>query len=136
MSYALAAALQTSVFQTLSADPALIGLVGANIYDALPSGTVPDLYISLGPEEAKDASDKTHAGARHHFTVSVISTQPGFVTCKTVAGAICDALVDAELSLTRGNLISLDFEKASAMRIDAGNARQIDLRFAARVEDS
>jgi hypothetical protein len=136
MSYAIAAALQTAVFQALGADPVLGGLVGSDIYDALPSGLVPDLYISLGPEEAKDASDKTHAGAIHQFTVSVTSTQPGFTTCKTVAGAVCDVLVDAELTLSRGNLISLSFEKASATRIDAGNSRQIDLRFAARVEDS
>ncbi|MFK7877433.1 MAG: DUF3168 domain-containing protein [Paracoccaceae bacterium] len=135
MSYAVAAALQTAIYQTLIADTTVSGLIGTAVYDAVPSGAVPDLYISLGPEIASDASDKTGSGALHRFTISVISNAPGFATAKTLAAAICDALVDGDLSLSRGRVVHLNFDKAAAARIGAGNGRKIDLRFAARVED-
>ena len=136
MSYAVASALQGAVYQALTADGPLGGLVGDAIYDALPSGRVPDLYVSLGPETVKDASDKSGHGAEHRFTVSVMSTAPGFATAKSVAAAICDVLVDADLALDRGRLVSLGFDRATARRIDDDNGRQIDLRFRARVEDN
>lgn len=136
MSYALAAALQSAVYQALQTNAGVQGLVGNRIYDAVPSGEIPDLYISLGPEVATDASDKSGHGAWHKFTVSVVSETPGFATAKAVAAAVCDALVDADLALSRGRLVLLRFERASAVRTDKGNRRRIDLRFRARVEDS
>lgn len=136
MSYAQAAALQGAVYQALLAAVELQALVGNNVYDAVPSGKIPDLYVSLGPEVATDASDKTGYGALHKFTVSVVSETPGFATAKAVAAAVCDALVDADLALSRGRLVLLRFERATAVRMDKGNRRRIDLRFRARVEDS
>ena len=136
MSYALASALQTAVFQALYTEPAITAAVGSAIYDAVPAGDVPDMYISLGPELATDASDKSGQGAVHKFTLSVHSDAPGFAKAKEIAGAVCDALVDADLPMNRGRLVALRFDRASASRTDAGKGRKIDLRFAARVEDS
>ncbi len=136
MSYALAPALQSAVFQALAADTVLTGFVGDAIYDALPSGNPPDLYVSLGQETVKDASDKSGRGAEHRFTVSVMSSAFGFTTAKTVAAAVCDVLVDADLPLDRGRLVSLGFDRATARRTDNDKGRQIDLRFRARVEDN
>ena len=45
MSYAVSGALQAAVFAALSGDAALAALVGSAIYDAVPAGTVPDLYV-------------------------------------------------------------------------------------------
>ncbi|THH38310.1 DUF3168 domain-containing protein [Aliishimia ponticola] len=136
MSYALSAALQSAVYQKLIGDAALSGLVGADIYDTLPSGLAPRLYVSLGPETAKDASDYTSHGALHRFTISVIADEAGFSAAKTVAAAVCDALVDADLTMSRGRLVALGFERATAKRDDGDSARRIDLQFRARVEDS
>ena len=44
-----------------------------------------------------------------------------------------DALDDAPLTLSRGRIVFLRFERARADR--KGRDRQIDLRFRARVED-
>ena len=104
MSYAVSGALQAAVFAALSGDAALAALVGSAIYDAVPAGTVPDLYVRLGTETVREASDGSGAGAVHLLTVSVITTNPGFA-------------------------------RAAARRIDAASARQIDLRFRARVSD-
>ncbi|QUJ77405.1 DUF3168 domain-containing protein [Sulfitobacter albidus] len=135
MSYAYSAALQTAIFGALSADAALSQEVGDAIYDAVPSGTLPDIYVRLGSESVRDASDASGAGSAHQVTVSVITTAPGFASAKRAAGAVSDALHEADLTLDAGRLVSLRFERATARRIDGASARQIDLRFRARISD-
>jgi hypothetical protein len=135
MTYAVSEALQAAVYTALQTDAGVSALVGDAIYDALPGGTLPTLYVRLGSETATDASDGSGPGALHRFTVSVITTNPGFAGAKAAAVAVSDALHDADLALSRGTLVSLQFERARAVRIDSASARQIDLRFRARVQD-
>ncbi len=136
MSYAVSAALQQAVYQALLADAALGALVGTAIYDAVPPGLVTGTYVSLGPEDVRDASDATGHGAVHEITVSVVTDEAGFNSAKTVAGAISDALSDATLSLSRGALVYLNFYRARARRVQDADMRRIDLRFRARVQDN
>ena len=63
MSYGASSALQSAVFQKLTSDPTLSGLVGTDIFDALPNGTLPETYVLLGGEVVVDASDGTGDGA-------------------------------------------------------------------------
>ncbi len=135
MSYGVSAALQTAVYQHLSADTGMTNLVGTSIFDALPLGALPQLYVVLGPEIVRDASDKTAGGALHEFTVTVVTESAGFASAKVVAAAVSDALVDADLTLSRGALVSLNFYKAKAARVGTGDVRQINLIFRARVAD-
>ena len=135
MSYALSAPLQAAIYQHLRADAALGALVGAAIYDALPPGPVPALYVALGPERVRDASDGTAIGAWHDVTLSVVSDTAGFQSAKAAAGAVSDALEEASLTMARGRLVLLKFLRAEASRESAG-VRRIDLIFRARVEDS
>jgi len=135
MSYALAAALQSAVFAAIGADPAVAATVGDAVYDALPGGTLPGLYVSLGPETVKVEDDKTGSGSAHRFVISVVTDEPGFRVAKEAAGAVSDVLHDADLPLSRGRLVSLRFERARAFKIDKGAGRRIDLTFRARVED-
>lgn len=135
MSYGAASALQEAVFARLVADATLAGLVGGAIYDAPPTGELPVTYVSLGAEDVRDRSDMTGRGARHDFIISVISDAAGFAQAKAAASAVSDALVDAPLTLARGHLVSLNFLRATARRVDTGRTRRIDLRFRARVED-
>lgn len=135
MSYGVASALQAAVYQRLAADAPLAALVGTAIYDALPGGTLPPLYLALGPEVARDKSDKTGAGAEHEFTISVVTDAAGFAAAKDAAAAVSDALIDAPLALSRGRLVSLVFYRATAARVGTNDQRQINLVFRARVED-
>ncbi|MEM9436329.1 MAG: DUF3168 domain-containing protein [Pseudomonadota bacterium] len=134
MSYAGSSGLQAAIYQQLIGDAALGALVGSDIYDALPTGTAPSLYVSLGPETAQDASSKSGPGARHDFVVSVIADASGFQAAKDVAAAISDALVDAQLTLSRGSLVGMWFLKAKAARSGNDDVRRIDLTFRARVD--
>lgn len=137
MSYGMAAALQSAVYQHLLADSGVTTLVGSAIYDAVPAGNLADTYVSLGPEDVRDRSDQSRGGAEHRFTVSVVTENAGFGAAKQVAAAVGDALKDADLTLSRGRMIGLWFERASARRSGkAGRIRRIDLRFRARLEDN
>jgi hypothetical protein len=135
MSYAVSSALQAAVYARLQGDAALTAMVGADIFDALPPGSLPQLYVALGPETAKDAGDIGGTGAWHKFVVSVVTAQAGFQTAKAAASAISDALIGADLALSRGTLVGLWFDKAKARREGRG-LRRIDLTFRARVEDN
>lgn len=135
MSYGVSGALQASVYLHLAADTALAGLVGTAIYDAIPAGTLPAIYVTLGPEKVRERSDAGGQGAEHEFTISVISDAGGFAAAKATATAVSDSLTDAALTLSRGSLIYLHFLRAAAARTGTGDTRQIDLTFRARVED-
>ncbi|MFC2967860.1 DUF3168 domain-containing protein [Acidimangrovimonas pyrenivorans] len=134
MSYGVAAALQAAVYQHLAGDAALAALVGTGVYDAVPPGDKPPTYVVLGEEQVRDRSDATGDGAEHRLVVSVVSEAAGFAAAKAAAAAVSDALVDATLTLTRGTLVGIGFQKAVAKRIEDGTRRQIDLTFRARVE--
>ena len=136
MSYAVSAALQSAVFSTVATDPGVIAVVGDAVYDALPSGTLPGLHISLGPENVRAEDDKTGSGSAHRCVVSVVTDVPGVRAAKEAAGAVSDALHEADLTLTRGILVSLQFQRARAFKIEKGTGRRIDLTFRARVEDN
>ncbi len=135
MSYALSSSLQAAVYQRLAADTDLAAIVGSDIFDAIPTGAVPAIYVALGPEKVRDASDGLGGGAWHEFTISVVTESAGFNQAKEAAGLVSDALVDADLTLTRGKLVGLRFRRAKAARVGTGDTRRIDLTFRARVSD-
>lgn len=130
MSYGAAAALQTAIFQALVAAPALAGVA---IYDAVPPGPV-GTFVLVGPEDARDQSDKSGPGAEHQLVLSVITDATGFLSIKTIAAAISDTLTDLPATLSRGQLVSLYFVRATARRVREGETRRIDLTFRARVQ--
>ncbi|MEP5730948.1 MAG: DUF3168 domain-containing protein [Sulfitobacter sp.] len=135
MSFAMSGPLQKAVYDALRADTSLGLIVGGAVYDAVPKGALPQIYVLLGTETVTDASDGSGNGAVHRFTVSVVTTTPGFAQAKAAAGAVSDALQDADLTLSRGKLVTLRFDRARAVQINGASTRQIDLRFNARVQD-
>ena len=131
MSYQAAAAFQTAIFGALTAAPALAGV---SVVDAMPPGTSPGTFVLIGPEVAVDQSDGTGAGAEHRFAVSVISDASGFMTAKTVAASVSQVLLSGGMTLGTGHLVSVNFQRAVAQRLDEGATRRIDLTFRARVD--
>lgn len=129
----LSDALQTALYTRLSGDAALAAIVGSHVYDAVPAGPVPDLYVLIGEEAVNDASDRTGHGAQHDVTLAVISTADSFLTLKEAAAAIASALDAPALTLSRGRVVGLWFKGATSKRNAAGQ-RRIDLRFRARLE--
>mgnify|MGYP000061783306 CR=1 FL=1 len=138
MSLALSGELQGAIYGALSGDLALAALVGAEIYDApLPIGGALPLgeHVTLGEEVVKPFGSATSSGGVHDFDVVVHSTANGFAAAKVVAAAVDAVLVDANLPLAGGHLVSLRFVKAKAKRGIAPELRRIEMRFRAVVED-
>ncbi|MBP1805510.1 DUF3168 domain-containing protein [Rubellimicrobium aerolatum] len=135
MTYALSRAVQAALYQRLATDAPLRALVGDAVHDQLPPGLPPSLYVALGPETVRDRSDQTGRGSEHDVTLSVVSDGAGFADAKAAASAVCDALLGADLTLTRGRVVFLRFLRAQASRRDNGDTRRIDLIFRLRVED-
>ena len=136
MSYAVASALQEAIYERLTFDAAVYDLVQGAVYDGVPAGTVPPLFVSLGEEKVTDRSDADGFGAVHEMVVSVVSSANGFQSAKRVAGAISDALLGAPLALERGYLVGIWFRGAQAKRVSRSGTRRIDLRFRAQVQDN
>ncbi len=135
MTYAIAQPLQAAIFQRLTSHAALTALVGPHVYDQVPPGLLPALYVALGPEQARDRSDQTGRGTEHDVIVSVVTDGAGFSAAKAAAAAVSDALLGRMPPLAQGRLVSLRFLRAQASRKGNGETRQIDLTFRARVED-
>lgn len=137
MSYAATVALQGAVYQHLRHDPALSGLVGDAIYDAMPVERPAGIHVALGPEDVTDAGDYTARGSRHDFVVSVLTGTDqggGFREVKAAAAAVADALETGDLQLDRGHLAGVWFLRAKARRDGKGAARRVDLTFRARID--
>lgn len=135
MSYRAGTALQAAIFAALAEDAGLAALVGGRIFDAVPPGPVSGTWVSLGPEEVRDASDGSGGGAVYEVVLSAITDEAGFQAVKAVAEAISDRLLGgAPLVLARGRLVGLWFLKARARRVDTGAQRRIDLTFRARID--
>ncbi|MBF9036031.1 DUF3168 domain-containing protein [Rhodobacterales bacterium HKCCE2091] len=133
MSYVMADALQRAVYTTMSADGMLMSLVDGAVYDALPKGPVPPIYVTLGAERVRDQSDISARGAIHDFVVTVQSDLPGFLAAKQAAARVSDILDGADLALDRGRLVRLDFLKAAARQ--RAQRREVEIWFRAFVED-
>ncbi|MBC7740233.1 MAG: DUF3168 domain-containing protein [Candidatus Saccharibacteria bacterium] len=131
MSYAAAAALQLAVYARLTAHSALTGVT---VVDAVAPGGGKGKFILLGPETASDKGDNGHAGAEHQFQVSVISDETGFLTAKSIAAHVCEALVGSSLTMSVGFVVEVSFLRAVARRLKEGEHRRIDMVFRARVD--
>ncbi|AUH34161.1 DUF3168 domain-containing protein [Paracoccus tegillarcae] len=137
MSYAAGVALQAAVYQQLRADVALSDLVGDAVYDAMPVEAPSGVYVSLGPDDARDAGDVSARGSRHDFVVSVLSgtdETDGFGAVKEVASAVSAVLESGETVLAHGHLAGMWFLRAKARRVENGAARRVDLTFRARID--
>lgn len=135
MTYAIGASLQRAVFAQLSGEADIVEIVGPNIFDAVPAGAEPDVFVLIGEEVVRDRSTKTSYGAHHEFTVSVFADQHGFAKSKTLAAIICDSLLAADLALDRGRVTGLWFRRARTRRGRSPDRRRIDLQFRTHVED-
>ncbi|MCF6273694.1 MAG: DUF3168 domain-containing protein [Rhodobacteraceae bacterium] len=134
MSYAQSAALQAAAYTALSDNAALMALVGG-VYDAPPDGLAGGTYITLGNEEARDRSSASHKGSTLDFEVNIHSDFAGFSAAKQVAAEVVDTLSWADLPLSRGALVSLQFLKSKARRGAAPETRRIVLVFRAILDD-
>ena len=134
MSYQSAVALQQALFDTLTGDAVLTGLLPGGVHDAPPPGTPQGTYGVIGVEEAIDRSDISGPGSEHRVAIAIVSDAPGFMVAKNAAARIGQLLPDTQPALSTGRIVAIWFHQARARRVEGGAVRRIDLTFRVRVE--
>jgi hypothetical protein len=94
MSYELA--LQTAVYETLTADSTLMSAVNG-IYDHVPQSTLYP-FISIGEDIATDFDSQGYNGALVNFDINIWTREPNKAGLKTIQGLVYDALHEADFS--------------------------------------
>ncbi|MEL6587052.1 MAG: DUF3168 domain-containing protein [Pseudomonadota bacterium] len=134
MTYAMGESLQMAVYSRLAGDPGLDDLIHGAVFDAVPE-RAPDLFVAMGPEQARAQSDVSGACSIHDIQLSVVTTREGYLAAKSVAGRVSDALSSSALTLTRGRVVSLRFLRARARRDKTQGTRRIDMWFRAHLDE-
>jgi len=135
MSYGTSADLQTALFGALSGDANLSAAVDGQIFDSVPSGKTPPLFVAIGEERVVDRSDIAAHAADFLVTISVVGDNRGFLPVKQVAGQVSDILLASQLTMQRGCVAFLSLDRARAYRSGTERRRRVDLRFRVRVDD-
>lgn len=140
--------LQSLIYTTLHAHPALTALIGGEIHDEIPPGTDPQTYVLIGEETLFDRSCKTGEAFEHELSLTVFSREAGYAKPKAVASLIIEALealkgpmpeASPEASMgvqSAGHLVDLRFLRLRAARAEDPKTRQITLFFRAYIDHS
>jgi len=129
-----AAALRAAVVDALTADAALVSLLGGpKIYDE-PPRTVVFPYVTLGEARVSDFSAGDAPGEEHQLTLHAWSRQGGHSEAHKIAGALLAALDDAPLDLADHQLITFRFSVADVRREADGRTYHALVRFRAVTE--
>jgi Protein of unknown function (DUF3168) len=109
-------ALQKAIYSKLSADTALLALLGGpRIYDDVPTrAEFP--YVTIGQTIERDWSTATDPGQEHLMTLHVWSRGRGRREADDILAAIGAALHDQTLPMTGFRLINLRHEFSDARR--------------------
>jgi len=126
--------LQKGIYEALSGDPTLIGLLGgANIFDRVPQDA-PFPYVTLGQTLDRDWSTGSEEGREHILTLHVFSRAGGSKQTQAIIAAIDDALKVAPIAIPGHALVNLRFEFSDARRDRDGETLHGILRYRAVTE--
>ncbi|MDC7787595.1 DUF3168 domain-containing protein [Rhodoplanes sp. TEM] len=129
-----AVALRSAVHAALSADGALLALLGgARVYDEPPRRPAFP-YVTLGEARTTDASADAAPAEEHQLTLHAWSRQGGHREAHQIAGALLQALDDAALALAGHRLVNLRFALADVRRESDGRTYHALVRFRAVTE--
>jgi hypothetical protein len=129
-----AVALRAAIHDALVADGPLNSVLGGpKVYDEPPQSVVFP-YVTLGEARINDWSTGTESGEEHQLTLHAWSRQGGHKEAHAVAGALLQALDDADLTLDQHRLINLRFALADVRRESDGRTYHALVRFRAVTE--
>lgn len=128
--------LQKVVVARLSADPAILAIIGAGrIFDRRITRAEPP-YLVFGEAETRDFStgDDDGGGSEHRFEIEAWTKQNGRKQAVALADAVRAALHDRDLALEDATLINLRHERTVSRRVPKTGLHLARLRFRAVTE--
>ncbi len=110
-------ALQQSLYEAITADAGLTGIVGGvpRVYDDVPPAPAFP-YITIGQSTVRDWSTGSETGEEHLLTLHVWSRAAGRQETHAVMDAVRSALSDRALTLAGHRLVNLRHELSEARR--------------------
>jgi hypothetical protein len=134
MPTAASAALRTAIYDALTADAALVNILGGpKIYDEPPRAAAFPC-VTLSEARIADFSTGSEPGEEHQLTLHAWSRQGGHAEAHRIAGALLQALDDAPLNLADHQLINFRFAVADVRREADGRTYHALVRFRAVTE--
>ncbi len=125
-------ALQQAMRGALSADPALLALLGgAHVYDEVPRGAPPH-YVEFTAIETRDWSTMADPGLEHFVSLAVRGNGRGRKHAEEICAAVGAVLDGATLALAGHRLVNLHMVFWSVMK--SGQTYGATLRFRAATE--
>ena len=120
MSYAGSSDLQAAIWSVLE------GALPVPVHDAPPPGPLPEMWVSVGAEEGRDASDATGPICDHRLRIEVRGETAGFAALKTLAADVSDALGGPPPALPEGRIVWVRFRRARTASSARGRAVRMD----------
>lgn len=126
--------LQKAIFERLTSDTALTGLLGSGkVYDRVPRRpSYP--YVTIGRIATRDWSTATETGSEHTIRIDAWSQAHGERETHLVLAAIVERLHDQPLTLPGHRLINIRHENHDAFKLTDGKTYQGAARFRAVTE--
>lgn len=137
MTMRFSAPLQRALFELLSGYGPLQD-DDTRIYDDAPHHSRDasnGVYVTLGDEAVSAWNTSTEIGAVHDATIRIYAPKRGFLSAKTAAAKVHDALSAFAPILSIGRVVRRDFVSAKTQREAQGALRRIDLTFRFVIED-
>jgi len=126
--------LQKSIYQTLTNDSTLMGLV-VGVFNRPPQGT--DFpYVTLGESAGSDWSTKTTTGMEQNVTLHVWSREGGRAEAASIMQRLYTLLHQVNLSVTGQTLVSIRFAASAILLENDGWTYQGVMKFQAFLEAS
>ncbi|PRY95366.1 uncharacterized protein DUF3168 [Hasllibacter halocynthiae] len=119
MSWAGSADLQAAIWTRLD------GALAVPVHDAPPPGPLPDLWVSLGAEDGRDASDASGVIRDVVLRIEVRGAAAGFAALKRVAAEV-EAALAAPPALPEGRVVWLRLRRTRTAHGARGRAVRMD----------
>lgn len=127
-------ALQTTIFKTLTTDPALLTMLGGpKVFDRIPERAAFP-YLTLGRTTVVDWSTGTEDGDEHLLTLHVWAKGGGKAETYQIMDQVTNKLHDAHLPIDGYRLVNLQLQFAEARLEPESTAYHGILRFRAVTE--
>lgn len=123
-------ALQQALFAALTASPTVQDVLGARIFDAVPS-SAPFPYLVLGEGEEEDRGGGL---TRHRLRLQLWSRGAGLGEVKQIAVAVAECLSPAALVMDGHRVVSRTLTTASYTRRNDGQTVRAQLVFTVLTE--
>lgn len=127
--------LQDALIRALRAPGVLPAVIGARVYDQVPSTPTYPL-VSLGDGQVLPDKAECIDGVEVFLQIDVWSRKVGYAETKEIAAAVIDALDDQALTVTGFDVIVFELSGVQYMRDPDGLTRHAAITFRSLIERS